>query len=147
MISRAHKWLFCTAWHSSVEIALPGQSSLCRRKHLRLRGGASRKETSRPASSLSLSTELWHTNTSYFRLHRSAELRADCDCSGLDGVVPGDDDDEEQNNADEGDTLLTGDTELFVTFASCPDCPDEDIFDLKSFWNQPETRKTNYKYF
>ncbi|XP_056297182.1 serine-protein kinase ATM-like [Pseudoliparis swirei] len=51
VVSRALKWLFCTAWHNSVEIAPPGQASLCIRKHLRLRGDASRKETRRTASS------------------------------------------------------------------------------------------------
>lgn len=147
-MSRAHTWLSCTAWHNSVEIAPPGQSSLCRRKHLRLRGGASRKETRRPASSMSLSTELWHTSTSYFRLLRSSELRADCGCSGLDGVAPGGDDDKEQDDhADEGDaeTLLTEGTELFVTSCSC--CADEDPLDFKSLRNQPETRRTNGTYF
>lgn len=138
MISRAHKWLFCTAWHNSVEIAAPGQSSLSRRKHRRLRGDASRKETRRPASSLSLSTELWHTNTSYFRLHRSRELRADC---ALEGFVPGDDDDEEQNDdADDGeaDAQLTEDADFFVA-SSWSRCAPETL-DL-SFWNQPEKRK------
>lgn len=146
MISRAHKWLFCTAWHNSVEIAAPGQSSLSRRKHRRLRGDASRKETRRPASSLSLSTELWHTNTSYFRLNRSRELRADC---ALEGVVPGDDDDEEQNeDADDGeaDTRLTEvDADFFVASASCSRCV-PDTLDLKSFWNQPEKKKSVGRY-
>lgn len=123
-----------------MEVAPPGQSSLCCRKHLRPRGEASRKETSRPASSLSRSTQLWHTNTSYFLLHRSRELRADCEC--VEGVVPGDDDDEEQN-VDEDETLLIEDTELFVSFPSCSRVADEDTFGFKIFWNQPETRKTN----
>lgn len=136
-MSRAHRWLFCTAWQSSVEVAPPGQSSLCCRKHLRPRGEASRKETSRSASSLSLSTQLWHTNTSYFLLHRSRELRADCE--RVEGVVPGDDDDEDR----EVETLLTEETELFVSFPSCSRGADEDTLDFKTFWNQPETRKTN----
>lgn len=125
-MSKAHKWLFCRASHNSVGIAPPGVSSLCRRKHLRPWGEASRKETKRPASSLSLSTELWQTNTSYFRLHRDREFRTDCDCSSLDGD---DVDGEPSADADEvvDDTLR--DDEFFVT--SCSRC-----VDLKSFWNQ-----------
>lgn len=99
---------------------------------------------------MSPGTELWHTNTSYFRLQRSLEFRADCGCTGFEGAVPGDDDDEEQNDdADEGegevDTLLS--EEFFVIFASCSCCAVKDPLDFKSFWNQPEMRKTNCTYF
>lgn len=69
-----------------------------------------------------------------------SELRADCGCSGLDEVAPGDDDDKEQNDdADEGEG------EWFVTSCSC--CADKDTLDFKSLRNQPETRKTNCTYF
>lgn len=123
VISRAHRWLFCTALQSSVEVAPPGQSSLCCRKHRRQRGEASRKETSRPASPQSLSTELWHTNTSYFRRHRCSELRGHWECSAKEGAVPGDDVDDEEKQADEGEgeveTLMTEGTGFFVSFPSC----------------------------
>ena len=139
MISRALKWLFCTASHNSVENAPPGQMSLCKRKHRRLRGEASRKETRRTACSVSLGSKLWHTNTSYFRLHRSDELRADCSCGGLEGVVPGDDD------VNEDDKLLTEVNEFFVTLVSCSHV-DDDSLDFKSFWNQPETERRQSVY-
>lgn len=93
---------------------------------------------------MSLSTELWHTSTSYFRLHLSSDIRADCGCCGFEGDVPSDDeDDEEHDDVDEGEvvTLPTEDTDFF---ASCSHRADTDALDFKSFWIQPEMRKTNY---
>lgn len=144
VISRAHRWLSCTAWQSSVEVAPPGQSSLCCRKHRRQRGEASRKETSRPASSQSLSAELWHTNTSYLRRHRCSELRGRWECK--EGAVPADDDEEKQADEEEGgvETLIIEDTGFFIAFPSCSKCADKEALGFKIFWNQPETIDTNY---
>lgn len=93
---------------------------------------------------MSLSTELWHTSTSYFRFHLSSELRADCGCCGFERDVPSDDDDdeddkEEHDDVDEGEvvTLPTEDNNLFVTFVSCSHCADTDALDFKNFWIQP----------
>lgn len=110
VMSRAHTWLFCMASHNSVETAPPGQSSLCRRKHLRPQGAVSRKETSWPASSVSLSSGLWHTSTSYLLLHRCWELRADGDLGGSNLAFPC----EEAAAKGEVDVVLTESAGLFV---------------------------------
>jgi len=97
-MSSALQWLSCMAWHNSEKIAAPGLESLCHRKHLKQRGAISKNVTRRFASSMSVSAELWHTKTSYFRLHRAAELRAAAGGSGgleeEPGVFNAEDDDD-----------------------------------------------------
>lgn len=126
-MSRTHMWLSCTAWHSSVEIAPPGHSSLSCRKHLKLRGGASRKDTSRAASSESLSTELWHTNTSYFLAQLNAEPTTDWGMVGVHGDDKGQKDDEPED--------------CFASFPTCWSCAEKDPLKFRIFWNHPKIFK------
>ncbi|KAG7278499.1 hypothetical protein CRUP_004108 [Coryphaenoides rupestris] len=87
----------------SEKRAAPGLESLCHRKHLKQRGSTSKNVTRRFASSMSMSAELWHTKTSYFRLHRATELRAAADgSSGLEEepvLFNAEDDDDEKGSA------------------------------------------------
>lgn len=149
VMSRTLKWLFCTAWHNSEGMAPPGLASRCHKKHLRLLGEASKKETRRAASSMSLSTELWHTHTSYFRVHLTGDVRADCGSGGLldaVGVFSRCNDEEDDDiNEDAADTLLIEVVVFFViSHTSCCGgtlCWEDTLAFMKSLWNQPKARR------
>ena len=121
-----------------MAIAPPAQASLCQRKHLRQRGAASRNNTRRLASSMSVWEGLWHTNTSYFRSHLSSELRAVFLCCGFEGAVPGDNE-ECSGDADEEDEILLTELSAIFSLSSC--CADKAPLDFKSFWNQLEEKR------
>jgi hypothetical protein len=88
-------------------MAAPGIESLRCKKHLKQWGATSRKVTRRFPFWISISAELWHTTTSYFRLHCGAELRGPTGRYALEEEAVGmfNADEEDGDNGDDDDDV------------------------------------------